>query len=58
MRKRHTPGQVSRKLRPAEAHLAGGLTLAQVGQKLAVSEQTCHHWRARYGGLKGDDADR
>ncbi len=58
MRKRHTPEQVIRKLREAEADLASGLTLAQVCQKLAISEPTYHRWQQRYGGLKGDDAKR
>jgi putative transposase len=58
MRKRHSPEQVIRKLREAEADLAGGLTLAQVCQKLAISEPTYHRWQQRYGGLKGDDARR
>ena len=58
MRKRHTPEQVIQKLREAEADLANGLTLAQVCQKLAISEQTLHRWRNQYGGLKADEARR
>lgn len=58
MRKRHTPDQIILKLRQAEADLAGGATLAQVCQKLAVSEQTYHRWRLQYGGARGDDAKR
>jgi putative transposase len=58
MRKRHTPEQVIAKLRQAEADLAQGLSLAQVCQKLAISEQTFHRWRHQYGGMKADDARR
>jgi putative transposase len=58
MRKRHTPEQVIAKLRQAEADLASGLGIAQVCQKLGVSEQTYHRWQARYGGLKASDAKR
>ena len=58
MRNRHTPEQVIQRLREAEANLAHGLTLAQVCQKLGVSEPTYHRWQQRYGGLKGDDAKR
>ena len=58
MRKRHTPEQVIKKLREAEADLANGLPLGQVCQKLAISEPTYHRWQQRYGGLKGDDAKR
>ena len=36
--KRHTPDQVITKLRQAEADLAQGLSIAQVCQKLGVSE--------------------
>jgi putative transposase len=55
---RHTPEQVIAKLRQAEADLAQGLSLAQVCQKLAISEQTFHRWRHQYGGPKADEARR
>jgi putative transposase len=42
----------------AEVDLAAGLTIGQVCQKLAISEQTFHRWRAQYGGMKADDAKR
>jgi transposase-like protein len=56
--KRHSPEEVIVKLRQAEADLAQGLTLAQVCQKLGVSEPTLHRWRNQYGGLKQDEARR
>jgi hypothetical protein len=49
MRKRYTPEQVVGKLREAEADLANGLTIAQVCQKLAISEQTYHRWPRKDG---------
>ncbi len=55
---RHTPEQVIPKVRQAEADLAQGLSIAQVCQKLGVSEQTLHRWRNQYGGLKADEAKR
>ena len=58
MRKRHTAEQVITKLRQAEADLAAGQSIAQVCQRLGVSQQTYHRWQARYGGLKADDAKR
>jgi putative transposase len=58
MSKRHTPEQIVRKLRQAEADLANGLTIGQVCQKLGVSEQTFHRWRHRYGGLQAREAKR
>jgi len=56
--KRHTPAQIILKLREAEADLGHGLTIGQVCQKLAVSEQTFHRWRHQYGGMKADEAKR
>ena len=55
---RHTPEQVITKLRQAEADLAQGLSIAQLCQRLGVSEQTLHRWRNQYGGLKQDEAKR
>lgn len=57
-RKRHKPDQIIRKLREAEARLAGGATIAEVAGELGVSETTFHRWRAQYGGMKADDAKR
>ncbi len=54
-RKRHTPEQIIRKLREADGLLAEGKTIAEIGQRLEISEQTFHRWRNHYGGMKGDD---
>jgi putative transposase len=56
--KRHRAEEVSAKLRQAEAGLAQGRGLAQVCQRLGVSEQTLYRWRNHYGGLKADEAKR
>jgi transposase-like protein len=56
--KKHTPEQIVRKLREAEADLAAGQSVGQVCQKLGVSEPTFHRWRNQYGGMKADDAKR
>ena len=56
--KRHTAEEVITKLRQAEADLAQGLSVAQVCQRLGISEQTLHRWRNQYGGLKQDEARR
>jgi transposase-like protein len=56
--KRHTPEQIIGLLRQAEADLAQGSNLAQVCQKLAVSEQTFYRWRNQYGGMKADEMRR
>ena len=55
-RKRHTPEQIIRKLREADTLLSSGSSIAQICQKLEVSEQTFHRWRNQYGGMKADDA--
>ena len=57
-RRRHTPEQVVRKLRTADALLAEGKDIAEVARALEVSEQTYHRWRNQYGGMKADDAKR
>lgn len=57
-RKRHSPEQVVRKLRDADAMLSVGKDLAAVLQALEVSEQTYHRWRNQYGGMKAEEAVR
>lgn len=57
-RKRHTPEEIIRKLRDAEAQLAEGATVADVSRKLGVSENTFHRWRARYGGMRAPETKR
>jgi len=57
-RRRHTPEQIVRKLRAAEAMLGEGKTIPEVAKELEVSENTFHRWRAEYGGMKADDVKR
>ena len=57
-RKRHTPEQIVRKLRDADAMLTSGKPLGEVVQSLAVSEATYHRWRQQYGGMKAEEAKR
>ena len=57
-RKRHTPEQIVRKLRDADAMLNAGKELAVVLQTLEVSEATFHRWRNQYGGMKSEEAKR
>lgn len=57
-RKKHSPDEVIRKLRQAEVWQNEGQTIAQVCQKLEVSEQTFHRWRQTYGGMKADEMKR
>jgi len=46
-RKRHSPEQIVRKLRDADAMLNAGQDLAAVLQSLEISEATYHRWRNR-----------
>lgn len=57
-RKRHTPEEIIRKLREADAQLANGATVADASKMLGISENTFHRWRAQYGGLKAGQAKR
>jgi len=57
-RKRHSPEQIIKKLREADAMLAAGKTIGQACQTLEVSEQTFHRWRNQYGGMKAEEAKR
>jgi len=57
-RTRHTPEQIVRKLREADAGLSAGLSIGQVCQQLGVSEATFHRWRNQYGGMKAEEMKR
>ena len=57
-RRRHTPEQIVKKLRDADAMLNAGKELAIVLQTLEVSEATFHRWRNQYGGMKSEEAKR
>ena len=58
MGKRHSPRQIVRKLRDAEARMAGGATVPEVARELGISEATFHRWRNRYGGMSSQEAKR
>ena len=57
-RKRHTPEQIVRKLRDADAMLNAGRDLALVLQSLEISESTYERWHRQYGGMKAEEAKR
>ena len=56
--KKHSPEQIIKKLREADAMLAAGKTIGQIAQSLEISEQTFHRWRNQYGGMKAEEAKR
>lgn len=55
---KHSPEQIIRKLREAEAKLAGGATAAEVCKQLGISEGTSYRWRNEYGGMALDQLKR
>ena len=57
-RRRHTPEQIVRKLRDADAMLNAGKDEAAVLQALEVTQSTYDRWRKQYGGMKAEEARR
>ena len=57
-RKRHTPEQIIKKLRDADAMLNSGKDLAAVLQSLEVSESTYDRWLKQFGGMKSEESKR
>jgi putative transposase len=55
---RHTPEQIVRKLRQAEARLAAGASIPEVARDLGISEATFHRWRNQYSGMSTSEAKR
>ena len=56
--KKHSPEQIIKKLREADAMISTGKTIGQVVQSLEISEQAFHRWRNQYGGMKAEEAKR
>ena len=55
---RHTPEQIIRKLREADADLANGVSVADICKKLDIAENTYYRWRNQFGGIKADEMKR
>ena len=53
-RKFHTPEQIVKKLREADAAIAAGSTVEQVCRQLGISDATYYNWRKQYGRMKLD----
>ncbi len=53
-RKFHTPKQIVKKLREADAAVASGSTVEQVCKQLGISDATYYNWRKQYGQMKLD----
>lgn len=55
---RHSPEQVIRKLREADAERAKGTAVPEVCKALCVAENTYYRWRNQFGGMKADEMKR
>ena len=56
--KRHSPDEIVRLLRDAEARLAAGRTVTQICQELGISDKTYYHWRKLYAGMSTGELRR
>ncbi len=55
---RHSPEQIIRKLREADAELAKGVAIPDICKALGVAENTYYRWRNQFGGMKADEMKR
>src|SRR3954468_20681801 len=55
---RHSPEQIIRKLREADAELAKGTAIPEVCKALGIAENTYYRWRSQFGGIKADEMKR
>ncbi len=55
-KRKHTPEEIINKLREAEVVIAAGSTVAETSRRIGISEQTFYRWRAKYRGLRIDQA--
>jgi len=53
-RKNHSPEQVVKKLREADAIISSGGTVEQACRQLGISDATYYNWRKQYGRMKLD----
>ena len=55
---RHSPEQIIRQLREADAELARGATVPEVCKALGIAENTYYRWRNQFGGIKANEMKR
>ena len=56
--KRHTPEQIVRILRDAEAAQAAGKSVSQICQEVGISDKSYYRWKQLYGGMKTTELRR
>jgi transposase len=57
-KKKHTVEEIVAKLDEIERLVDDGMSVAMAAKSLDVTEQTYYRWKARYGSMHGDDAQR
>jgi transposase-like protein len=57
-KKKHTVEEIVTKLREIEQLTDQGMSVAMAAKSLDVTEQTYYRWKARYGAMHGDEAER
>jgi putative transposase len=55
---KHTPEQIIRKLRDADAQLATGATVPDLCKAMGISEATYYRWKREYGGMQVEQMRR
>ncbi len=57
-KKKHTVDEIVAKLQEIERLTDEGVSVALAAKSLDVTEQTYYRWKARYGSLEGEEAER
>ena len=58
MKHRHSPEQIVKLLRQAEAQISAGKTVLEVCREMGISDMTYYNWRKSYGHMKVDQVKR
>jgi len=58
VRKSFTPERIISKLREAEIRINQGISIAEAGRKIGITQQTYYRWRKEYGGLRIEQAKK
>ena len=55
---RHSPEQIIRKLREADAELAKGTPILEICKGLGIADNTYYRWRNQFGCMRADEMKR
>jgi len=56
--KKHTVEEIVAKLGEIEQLTEGGMSVGLAAKSLGITEQTYYRWKARYGSMEGEEAQR